>query len=195
MSPSRQQLVQDLLVFALLIAIGVTGRLAQPLWCVTPTAAVAILAGIYFSRLAIAAMVPVAILLLSDLFLPSYDSIPVMLATYGAMTFPLVLGRWVAGARGSWSNILRWTVSGVLPATVFFVVTNFAVWAFQSDYEKSLAGLAHCYWAAVPFYRWMLAGDVAYLGVLLACWSLAGVPVARRQLTPAVAATSQDERP
>ena len=56
-----------------------------------------------------------------------------------------------------------------LPATLFFIVSNFAVWAFQSDYEKSLAGLVQCYWAAVPFYRWMLAGDIFYLGVLLGC--------------------------
>jgi hypothetical protein len=61
-----------------------------------------------------------------------------------------------------------------VPATAFFLVSNFAVWAFQSDYEKSLAGLAHCYAAAVPFYRWMLAGDVFYLVVLFSCWALAG---------------------
>jgi hypothetical protein len=56
-------------------------------------------------------------------------------------------------------------------------VTNFAVWAFQSDYEKTLAGLAQCYWAAVPFYRWMLAGDIFYLAILLACWALAGASI------------------
>ena len=62
---------------------------------------------------------------------------------------------------------------GIVPATLFFLVSNFAVWAFQSDYEKSLAGLARCYWAAVPFYRWMLAGDVFYIVILFSCWSLA----------------------
>jgi hypothetical protein len=53
------------------------------------------------------------------------------------------------------------------------LVSNFAVWAFQSDYEKTLAGLAKCYWAAVPFYRWMLAGDVFYLAILLGCLAIA----------------------
>jgi uncharacterized protein DUF6580 len=51
------------------------------------------------------------------------------------------------------------------------------VWAFQSDYEKSLSGLAQCYVAAVPFYRWMLAGDLFYMTVLFACWTLAGVTI------------------
>jgi hypothetical protein len=72
------------------------------------------------------------------------------------------------------SSAWRWAVCGIVPATLFFIVSNFAVWAFQSDYEKSLAGLAECYWAAVPFFRWMLAGDVFYLALLLACLGLAG---------------------
>ena len=48
-------------------------------------------------------------------------------------------------------------------------MSNFAVWAFQSDYEKSWAGLVHCYSVAVPFFRWMLAGDIFYLAVIFGC--------------------------
>ena len=50
MNRDRQQNLQDLLVFALLIAIGVAGRWGQPEWCFTPMAATAIFAGLYFSR-------------------------------------------------------------------------------------------------------------------------------------------------
>jgi hypothetical protein len=32
-----------------------------------------------------------------------------------------------------------------------------------------------CYVAAVPFYRWMLAGDVCYLVALFGCLALAGL--------------------
>jgi hypothetical protein len=71
---------------------------------------------------------------------------------------------------------------GFLPATAFFVVTNFAVWTFQSDYDKSLAGLAECYWAAVPFYRWMLAGDVFYMSVLATCFMAAQATIRRTRL-------------
>jgi hypothetical protein len=174
MNMDRKQNTQDFLVFGLLVAIGVAGRWGQPEWCFTPTAAAAIFAGYYFARWPIAALVPVAILAVSDLMLPSYDNIPVMIATYGVMIAPVWLGRMMAKAPGGWSSVWRWALCGIVPATLFFVVSNFAVWAFQSDYEKSLAGLAECYWAAVPFYRWMLAGDVFYLAVLLACLGLAG---------------------
>ena len=174
MNRDRQQNLQDLLVFALLIAIGVTGRWGQPEWCVTPTAAAAIFAGLYFSRVAIAVMVPVTILAISDLLLPAYNSIPVMIATYAVMIVPVWFGRMQRGEHSRLSTIARWVLIGILPATLFYLVSNFAVWAFQSDYEKSLAGLGHCYLAAVPFYRWMLTGDVFYLTVLLGCLAIAG---------------------
>jgi hypothetical protein len=175
MNNNRHQNLQDLLVFALLIAIGVAGRWGQPEWCVTPTAAAAIFAGLYFSRIGIALMVPVTILAISDLLLPAYNSVPVMLATYAVMIAPVWFGRMQRGEHSRLSTIARWMLVGILPATLFYLVSNFAVWAFQSDYEKSLAGLAKCYWAAVPFYRWMLAGDVFYLAVLFGCLAVAGV--------------------
>ena len=114
-------------------------------WCFTPTAAAAVFAGFYFSRLAVAALVPIAILAISDLLLPAYNSFPVMLATYAVMTVPVWFGRMLRGEHRGWGLAGRWMVCGLVPATLFFVVSNFAVWAFQSDYEKSLAGLAQCY--------------------------------------------------
>jgi hypothetical protein len=170
----RQRNLQDLLVFALLIAIGVAGRWGQPEWCFTPMAATAIFAGLYFSRVAIAVLVPIAILAISDLLLPAYNSIPVMIATYAVMIVPVWFGRSQRGEHPRRLAVSRWAMFGLLPATLFYLVSNFAVWAFQSDYEKSLAGLAKCYWAAVPFYRWMLAGDVFYLAILLGCLAVAG---------------------
>ena len=138
MNLERRQNVFDLFVFALLIAIGVAGRWGQPEWCFTPIAASAVFAGFYFSRLAVAALVPVAILAISDLLLPAYNSFLVMLATYAVMTVPVWFGRTLRGENRGWGLAGRWMLCGLAPATLFFVVSNFAVWAFQSDYEKSL---------------------------------------------------------
>ncbi len=174
MKNDRQRQLQDLFVFFLLVAIGVAGRWGQPEWCFTPTAAAAIFAGWYFSHWAIAMLVPLSILGISDLMLPAYDSIPVLISTYFIMTLPVGLGRLQRASRSRGWSAARWALFAIVPATSFYIVTNFAVWAFQSSYEKSLAGLAECYWAAVPFYRWMLTGDLFYVGVLLACFALAG---------------------
>jgi hypothetical protein len=175
MNPNRQQNFQDVLVFALLVAIGVAGRWGQPLWAFTPTAAAAVFAGFYFSRLAIAAMVPLAILAISDMILPAYNNIPVLLVTYAAMIAPIWLGRLLRGERRGAATAWQLALCGFVPATLFFIASNFAVWAFQSDYEKSLAGLVECYAAALPFYRWMLAGDIVYMAVLIGCWIAGGV--------------------
>lgn len=175
--------IQDLLVFLLLVGIGVAGRWGQPAWCFTPTAAVAVFAGWYFSRLAVAAMVPLAVLAISDLQLPAYDSTPVLLATYGVMTVPVVLGHWQRNGQTKTVAAIRWILCSVVPATIFYIVTNFAVWACYSTYERSFSGLLQCYWAAVPFYRAMLVGDAFYVSVLLLCAAAAGVPFTLRRQT------------
>ena len=121
------------------------GGWAQPQWCFTPTAAATIFAGCYFARLGVAALVPIAILGISDLALESHDSIGVMLATYAVMTVPVLFGRWLRTSEGRANTLVRLAVCGLVPAILFWLVSNFAVWAFQSDYEKSWAGLMHCY--------------------------------------------------
>jgi hypothetical protein len=177
----HQRTVSDLFVFALLVAIGIAGRWGQPEWCFTPTAAAAIFAGYYFARIGVAVAVPFAILLISDLLLPAYNSFAVMVATYAVMLVPVWFGRLFRTPTGAPQTALRYAVCGIVPATLFFLVSNFAVWAFQSDYAKNWAGLVQCYWVAAPFYRWMLAGDVFYLVLLFSCAALAGVRLPKAQ--------------
>ena len=185
--------LRDIIVLIVLVAIGVFGRWAQPVWSFSPIAAVTIFAGFYFSRWPIAAMVPVASLAISDQLLPAHDHVGVLLTTYVAMVFPVVLGRMLRHDGSRTTKAVRWAFCGLVPATLFYLVTNFAVWAFKSNYEKTWAGLAQCYWAAVPFYRWMLAGDVFYLVLIFGCYALAG---ARSQQTAPQGSTSprQGER-
>ena len=168
-------------MLVLLVAIGVAGRWGQPQWCFTPTAAAAIFAGYYFSRIGIALFVPFAILVISDILLPAYNSIGVMIATYAVMLLPVWFGRLLRKPGTTGETFWRWAICGFVPATLFFLVSNFGVWLFQSDYAKTWNGLTLCYWSAVPFYRWMLAGDVFYLALLFGCAALAGVRITARQ--------------
>jgi hypothetical protein len=184
---NRQRTLIDLSVLALLVAIGVAGRWGQPQWCFTPTAAAAIFAGYYFSRLGVGLVVPLAILLISDFLLPAYNSIGVMIATYLVMIVPVWFGRMLRNPAPAYVTAWRWAVCGFVPATLFFLVSNFAVWTFQSDYAKTWAGLVQCYWAAVPFYRWMLTGDIFYIALLFGCAALAGVRILARRPLPAEA--------
>jgi hypothetical protein len=67
------------------------------------------------------------------------------------------------------SGALRVGGAALAASVSFFLVSNFAVWVVWAMYPKTLAGLAACYLAALPFFRHSLAGDlfftVAFFGL------------------------------
>lgn len=172
---------EDLLVFALLVAIGIAGRVAQPMWNFTPIAAVGLFAGAYFRRRWVAPLVPLAALAVSNLWLPAYNP-AVMISVYAMLALPALAGpllrRPAAGGTVRWLAGLA--IAAAAPSLAFFVVTNFAEWAFTGAYAKTPGGLLECYSAALPFYRQMLVGDLFYAGVLFGSMAAVGAdrPVA-----------------
>lgn len=164
--------MRELTVFALLLAIGVVGRWYELAWNFTPLAAVTILGGYYFRQTLAAVLLPMAVLTVSNTILPAYSHWQVQLSVYAMMLVPLYLGRAARGAEG-WQQAKHFALCGFIPATLFFAVTNFAVWACSPMYQKTLSGLLSCYAAGVPFYRWMLAGDLCFLALMVGCLAIA----------------------
>jgi hypothetical protein len=77
-----------------------------------------------------------------------------------------------------------------LASTVlFYLVTNFAVWAFGSLDTKDWAGMITCYTAAIPFFRNSLAGDISFVVGLFGGFSVLEMLVrsVREQPQPLVA--------
>ena len=179
---------RELLVFALLLAFGILGRWAQPAWNFTPLAAVTAMGAYYFRSWLPAALLPASLLIVSDLILPAHDNGWALVAVHVMAIVPLALGRAARGAAG-WRRAACWGMCGFVPATTFFLVTNFAVWAGRSLYAPTLAGLAECYERGLPFYRWMLAGDLCYVGLMAAC-VVAAELLERRSLTTAESTAS-----
>lgn len=143
-----------------LVAVATLGRLWQPGWNVTPMAGAALAAGAVFPNLLVAASVPLAALAISNLAMPAYGGFAMAAVIYAATAWPVVLGGLLRGGR--WFSI----VGGALASSlVFYLATNFAHWCLTDDYPRTAGGLLACYSAALPFYRWMPLGDVA--------WSLA----------------------
>jgi len=169
--PARE--MTNVAAWLLLVAFAVAGRLWQPswngepLWHATPLAAVALAAGFLFRNPLVAASVPLAALAISNLALPPYGNLGVAATVFAATAWPVLLGsqgllgrdrpRWLAVIGGSLASSL-----------VFFVSTNLAHWAFTADYPRTAAGLATCFAAALPFYRWMPLGDAAWTLVTFA---------------------------
>lgn len=153
-------------VWLVLVAVSVAGRLWQPAFNVTPLAGAAIAAGAVFPHPLVAVTVPLAALSISNLALPGYGTSAsglVMAAViYAAFAWPVLLGGLVRNGR--WLPVAGGALASSL---VFFLSTNFAHWCLSNDYPHTPAGLLACYTAGLPFYRWMPVGDVV--------WSLAFV--------------------
>ena len=128
--------------------------------------AVALLGGAYLSHKWLAFLVPMAALFLSDLILGLY---PHMEIVYGSFALVVCLGLLLQKKRSP----LRIAGAAIASSLLFFVITNFGVWAFGTLYPRTVAGLVECYAAAIPFFQNTLIGDALYTTVLFGGFALA----------------------
>jgi len=132
----------------------------------TPIGALALFAGAHFDDKRWAFIVPLAAMFLSDILIGFHGQMPVV---YAAFAVIVCLGF----ALKEKKTALRVTGASLAAATFFFVVSNFSVWAFDGLYPMTLAGLATCYIAAIPFFQNWLVGTVFYAAVLFGGFALA----------------------
>ena len=104
-------------------------------------------------------------MLISDALIGGYQPL-VMLAVYSALAAPVFLGRVFGRDRSPAGLLGRAMLGSFASATLFFVVTNLAVWLASGYYPRSAEGLLACYAAALPFFRYTLAGDLGYAMLL-----------------------------
>ncbi len=174
----------DLLAVALLVGLDVGARLLPHAPDFTPVAATALFAASVLRLRALSVFVPLVGLILGDALLGFYDW-PIMAAVYGTLAVPACLA--------SLSGRLRRPVM-VVPVLLsssasFFLVTNFAVWAFSPLYTADAAGLLKCYIAALPFLQNMVCGDLFWAIVLFGGnWLVQSVRAAKSAELCAVAA-------
>jgi len=170
---------RNLIISTILIALIFVSRLVPHTWNVVPVAAAALLAGAILPR-QWALSVPILGMLLSDLVIGFYH-VPVMLTVYGCFAMSVFLGAWVKDMKPI--KILSTTLAS---STLFFLATNFAVWASADWYEKSWSGLALCYALAIPFFRNTMLGDLFFTSVLFSVWAYKGVVYFRSVITQKV---------
>jgi hypothetical protein len=132
----------------------------------TPIAAIALFGGAQFANKRAAFLVPLAGMFLSDLVFGFYAITPVV---YGSFALTVCLGFWVRQNRSG----QRIALAVVASAILFFVLTNFGVWAMGNLYPKTTAGLVDCYVAAIPFFRNMLLGNAFYSALFFGGLALA----------------------
>ena len=150
----------------------------------TPIAAMALFGGAHFAGKKTALLIPLAAMYLSDLALGFfiYDFgffHGFMPFVYTGFVVTVCLGFLVR------RRITPLTVgaAALTGSVMFFIVTNFGVWLISNLYPKTLAGLAGCYVAAIPFFRNTLMGNAIYTLVLFGGFALAQayLPVLRAE--------------
>jgi hypothetical protein len=179
-SQKETLLYRLLLVFAM-IAIAAAFRIAPHPWNFTPVGAMALFSGALVRDRRLAFAFPLVALFVGDIFIGFYKLMPVI---YASFLLSVLIGRWVQNHR----SVARISGATLLGAIQFFLVTNFGVWALGSFYPGTLAGLAACYAAGIPFFWNTLAGDAVYATLFFGGFALAErfVPILRE---PAPAAT------
>jgi hypothetical protein len=151
--------MNKLLFVSLMIFVAAMSRLIPHPGNFTPVMAIALFSGASILSKRDSLLIPFFAMLISDAIIGFHSTMPVV---YGCMALFTVLGWYLQKDK----SIPKTIGLGLFGAVFFFVVTNFAVWAGSSMYEKSLAGLIECYVLAIPFFNNTVASTLLY-GIML----------------------------
>lgn len=149
--------MKQLFFLTSIILLGIFSRLLPHPANFTPIGAIALFSGFYFKNKNYA-LLPFITMAVSDLLISGYYG-PVMFYVYGSFLLTFFIGRFFLRSNLSHNRLLAGSLSG---SALFFIITNFAVWFHGTMYSKDLTGLITCYFAAIPFFRNTLLGDLFY---------------------------------
>jgi len=117
----------------------------------TPIITVAIISGYFFKNFNLSVLILLAAMLISDLFIGFYENIIFVYVSLILITF-------IFHKISNKINFKNLFIYSFVGSVIFFVVSNFGVWALGSPgvydiaYEKNLSGLIQCYVLAIPFF-------------------------------------------
>lgn len=149
-----------------LVVLATVMRVIPHPWNLTPVGAVSLFSGATFDRNRWAFAIPLGAMFLSDTLLEiftghGYHSLmPVIYATFAVI---VLFGMLLRKRRGSPVAVASGAVAS---ATLFFIVTNFAMWTISTIYPHTLAGLVTCFITAIPYYETMLMADLVFSALL-----------------------------
>ena len=163
---NKKEKILELIIISLLVFMGASLRLLPHSPNFTPILAIALFGGFYFSKRT-AFILPLLAMVIPDIVIGYYEAI-LMAFVYGSFLLCVVLGIWLKKHK-NWYTVLG---SSILGATLFFLITNFAVWAFTPWYAKTFSGIIQCYFMALPFFKNALLGDLLYVSLFFGSYEI-----------------------
>ena len=135
----------------MLILILALSRLIPHPMNFTPVIAVAIMSGYFFKNIYLSFATLIVSMLIADLFLGFYEN---MVFVYLALLL-ISFGFYKLSKKINFKNLFIYGFAG---SVIFFIISNFGVWALGSPslsnlpYDRTLSGLIECYIFAIPFF-------------------------------------------
>ena len=121
----------------------------------TPIIAVAILSGYLFKNIYLSLITLFVAMLLSDFFIGFYKNI---FFVYFSL-FLITLIFYKINKKINFKNLF---IFGFFGSLIFYLISNFGVWALGKLYTKNLQGLITCYFLALPFFKNTLLSTIIF---------------------------------
>ena len=132
----------------------------------TPIFAMALFGGAYLSNKKMAFILPLAAMLISDLFIGFHSF---MLVVYGSIALITALG-FLLKNRVRPSTVIGASLLGSL---IFYLISNFAVWAMFDTYPHTIAGLGTSYVVGLPYLKNSILSGLFYSALMFGSFELA----------------------
>jgi len=135
----------------ILILILALARLIPHPMNFTPVIAVAIMSGYFFKNIYLSFATLIISMLVADLFIGFYENMIFVYLSLLLISFSF----YKLSKKINFKNLFIYGFAG---SVIFFIISNFGVWALGSPgvsnlpYDKSLSGLIECYIFAIPFF-------------------------------------------
>jgi len=150
-------------VLAIIILMAAFSRLLPHPPNFTPIMAMGLLGGVYFKNRQFAVIVPLLAMLVSDVVLGFHGT---LIWVYSSIVIISLCASMLK------PKLMQLGVASLASSLFFFIVTNFGVWVTSAFYPKTMAGLATCYAAGIPFLQNAVVGDLMYVGILFGAFEL-----------------------
>jgi len=160
-----------------MLVIGIGSRLVPHYPNFTAVGAVSLFAAAFGGRRSVAIIIPYLVMLLSDLILNNIVYARAYPADYAGFIFLYRGALWSYAAFGlivmfgyalfkKGVDFTKVIFGGLGASLIFFLLSNFGVWAATGAYPISFAGLMSCYIAGLPFLLNQVLGDLFYSLIL-----------------------------
>ena len=139
-------------IFAIILLAVVT-RLIPHAPNFAPIGGLALFSGANFKNKT-ALLIPLSAMFISDIFLGFHKTMPFV---YLSFIIIALIGGLIK--TNKWKSLLK---ASLISSVLFFLITNFGVWATGSMYQKNLSGLIQSYVMGLPFFRNTIISDLFY---------------------------------